>query len=259
MSGPPLCACPARPGHPTLPGVQGGHKGRKWGWPGRETSPARRHSTTEGPRSEDWRGDVCSVPKATGPGWGHPCTGTGQGRGNKASGLLSREGLKVWNPPTNLSKDKPWTAEGASECTIRPQEVDIGSAGWGGGGANLAVQPEEDEHDEEEAGPQLGQGHHGHSLGECDEGQARTCQDAAQSGRPGLCLALWRHCVCTRTCMYVCTGVYVCTCARMCVCACVHRVCVNVHECACAQMYMSACVCECVCTNVYVPVCTVCV
>lgn len=88
-------------------------------------------------------------------------------------------------PPANL-KDRSWTWDGGGA-----------TLGWGQGagespgrehrgweGANLAVQPEEDKHDEEEAGPQLGQGHHGHGLGEGDEGQARACRAHTASGRP---------------------------------------------------------------------------
>ena len=69
--------------------------------------------------------------------------------------------------------------------------------GRGGGGANLAVQPEEDEHDEEEAGPQLGQGHHGHGLGEGDEGQAGACRAHTASGGP----ARTRVCTCVSACV----------------------------------------------------------
>lgn len=52
----------------------------------------------------------------------------------------------------------PWSGEGRAGLT------------------HLAVQPEEYEHDEEEAGPQLGQGHHRHRLRERDEGQTGACQ-----------------------------------------------------------------------------------
>lgn len=37
--------------------------------------------------------------------------GKGQAWGNKASGLLTKEGLKVWGHPTH-PQDKLWTAAG---------------------------------------------------------------------------------------------------------------------------------------------------
>lgn len=64
----------------------------------------------------------------------------------------------------------------------------------------LAVQPQEYEHDEEEAGPQLGQGHHGHGLGEGDEGQAGPCGDTNPllegGGLPGRCVCVCGPCIC---------------------------------------------------------------
>lgn len=38
----------------------------------------------------------------------------------------------------------------------------------------LAVQAQEDEHHEEQGGPERGERHHGHSLGVSDKGQARA-------------------------------------------------------------------------------------
>lgn len=40
----------------------------------------------------------------------------------------------------------------------------------------LAVQAQEDEHHEEQGGPQWGERHHGDSLGVSDKGQAGACR-----------------------------------------------------------------------------------
>lgn len=40
---------------------------------------------------------------------------------------------------------------------------------------HLTVQTEEDEHHEEQTGPEWGQRHHGNSFGVCNECKARTC------------------------------------------------------------------------------------
>lgn len=47
---------------------------------------------------------------------------------------------------------------------------------------HLAVEPQEDNHDEEKCGPQSGEGHHAHGAGVSDEGQARTCEDQNTTG-----------------------------------------------------------------------------
>lgn len=44
----------------------------------------------------------------------------------------------------------------------------------------LAVQAQEDEHHEEQGGPQWGERHHGDSLGVSDEGQARAWRGRRQ-------------------------------------------------------------------------------
>lgn len=44
----------------------------------------------------------------------------------------------------------------------------------------LCVQTQENEHDKEADGPQLGQRHHGYSLRVCNEGQAGTWKTASQ-------------------------------------------------------------------------------
>lgn len=61
-----------------------------------------------------------------------------------------------------------------------------GANGWPGGGRfktdfpwegpDLAVEAQQQQHDEEQDGPQGRQGHHGHSFGVSYEGQAGTCK-----------------------------------------------------------------------------------
>lgn len=121
--------------------------------------------------------------------------GEGSGPGKQRRKPPPRRGFQGGGHPTNR-KDKPWTVEGAQNVRSGERGLGEGNAGAGKratrsgrgctGVTNLTVQPEEDEHDEEKAGPQLGQGHHSHSLGECDEGQTRTCPHTAQSGECAL-------------------------------------------------------------------------
>ena len=48
--------------------------------------------------------------------------------------------------------------------------------------AYLAVQAQEDEHHEEQGGPEWGEGHHGDGLGVGDKGQARAWRGSRDKG-----------------------------------------------------------------------------
>lgn len=50
----------------------------------------------------------------------------------------------------------------------------------------LAVQAQEDEHHEEQGGPERGEGHHGDGLGVGDKGQARAWRGSREKGLSGV-------------------------------------------------------------------------
>lgn len=56
---------------------------------------------------------------------------------------------------------------------------------------HLTVQTEEDEHHEEQTGPEWGQRHHGNSFGVCNERKAGTCiMEVANTGEEQVYLHL---------------------------------------------------------------------
>lgn len=116
-----------------------------------------------------------------------PCGpgGTGPRRPSRTGPGRGMEGEPPWAGARKLGK----VLAGSTEAGKGLQ----GWAGWGWG--KLAVQPEEDKHDEEEAGPQLGQGIMVTALGEGDEGQAGPAghtqhQEACPHTRVHVCVCL---------------------------------------------------------------------